>query len=91
LSPTTTIADKESLFQATDKTKGDVFRSNASVSNSERFPNYDEIRRALKDPNRYWSFFVRPSEREYMFSEYSRPWIPIKSSTIKKGPRVTRP
>ncbi len=83
--------DQESLFQATDKTTGDVYRSNATVSNRERFPNYDEVRRALMDPNRYWSFFVRATGREHMFSEYSRQWIPIKSSSIQKVPRITRP
>ena len=86
-----TLDDRESLFQPTNETKGDVFRSNASIPQHERFPSADEIRNVLKNPNRYWSFFVRVPQREYMFSEYSRQWIPIKPSTIKKGPRITRP
>jgi hypothetical protein len=86
-----TLDDREMLIQATDKTQGDVFRSNAQIPQSERFPSADEIRRVLKDQNRYWSFFVRTPQREYMFSEYSRQWIPIKPSRSRRGPRITRP
>lgn len=86
-----TLDDQESLFQATNKTKGDIYQFNPSIPQNERFPDYEKIKRVLKNPNQYWSFFVLITERKHMFSEYSRQWIPIKPSTIQKGPRITRP
>lgn len=83
--------ERNALFQATDKTKGDVWQSRAAIPNGERFPKYDELKSTLRNPNRYWSFFVRDIKRTEMFSEYSRQWLPIKPSSIQKIPRVSRP
>jgi hypothetical protein len=78
------------VYQATTDTKG-LWKPDPAVPDTDRFPKYDVIREYLRDPNNYWSFFVRDIGRKELWAEYSRRWIPFKSSSIKSGVKVTRP
>ena len=79
------------VYQATKDTKG-LWKPDPTVPDAERFPKYDVIREYLRDPNHYWSFFARDIGRKELWAEYSRRWIPFKSSSIKSGGvKVTRP
>lgn len=84
------VDDGALVYQAIKDIKG-LWKPDPSVPDTDRFPKYEVVREYLRDPNNYWSFFVRDIGRKELWAEYSRRWIPFKSSTIKSGVKVTQP
>lgn len=62
-----------------------------SPTAAERFPDAQNIPLYLKDPNHYWSFFVKNTGRGYFESSQNRFWKPSRSlspDAIRAGPKI---